>query len=96
MKRTEIIKRVSKKTGIPQYDCNRVIDAFQDTIVDALADGEKVVLRGFISFEPRTYAEREGYNPNTGEMEKFESVRTAICKLGKTAKQIINERNREI
>lgn len=45
----------------------RVIDALQDTVIDAVADGQDVSLPGFVSFKPGVRAAREGRNPQTGE-----------------------------
>lgn len=96
MKRIEIIKQIAKITGVPQHDCTRVLDAFQEVVVNALANGEKVMIRGFLTFTPRTYTERNRFNPDKGVIEKADAFKTVICKIGKPVKEIINNTQREI
>lgn len=96
MKKNDVIRQVAKMTGIPQYDCNRVIDAFQDIVTDALAHGEKVTIRNFLTFIPRSYAERKRYNPSTGDISMIEANRTVICRVSKSVKDIVNNTQREI
>lgn len=92
MKKGEIVKEISKRLSLPRVECERVIETFADVVADALANGENVSIRGFLSFEISEYKQREGYNPTTGEMECFKPTRTVRCKVGKPIKQAINEK----
>ncbi|WP_293126873.1 HU family DNA-binding protein [Microcoleus sp. bin38.metabat.b11b12b14.051] len=67
MNKSELIHAVAAKTSATQKDTSAFLDALLGTIVDAVADGEKVTLVGFGSFEKRDRAARQGRNPKTGE-----------------------------
>jgi DNA-binding protein HU-beta len=65
MQKTDFIARVAEQTGVSKKIARQVIEAALDLISDRLADGEKVVLTGFGTFEMRTRRERRGVNPQT-------------------------------
>ena len=54
-------RRVTKK------DRGRVVDAFLDTVKDALARGDHIQIRGFGTFKVRHRRAQAGRNPKTGE-----------------------------
>jgi integration host factor subunit beta len=60
-----------------------VIDALLATITEALANGEKVDLRGFGSFQVSGKKERLGRNPRTGEMMTIAARNVAVLKASK-------------
>ena len=92
MKKNDVVREIAARLRLPRAECSRVIDVFADVVTDALVNGEKVVIRGFVTFEPSEYKERHGYNPFTGEMENFDTVRTVRCKIGEPIKKAVNER----
>ena len=53
-----------------------------DSIGDALADGDKVSLVGFGTFEARERAARDGFNPQTGEKIKIAAKTVPAFKPG--------------
>jgi DNA-binding protein HU-beta len=67
MQKTEFIKAVAEKTGSSQKETKLIVDAALDVITEALAQGKKVTLTGFGTFEVRERQEREGVNPQTRE-----------------------------
>lgn len=89
MKKNDLVLEISKRVGIPKYECDKVIDAFCEVVKDALADGDKIIIRGFLSFEISECKARNGYNPKTGKAEHFDAVRTVKCKVGKPIKDAV-------
>ena len=67
MNKTDLIDAVAKKTKLSKKDSELAINAVLNTISDTLAEGEKVVLVGFGTFEVRQRAARKGRNPSTKE-----------------------------
>lgn len=68
MNRTELIKAVSTKTGIPQHTTEKVLLSIFDTIGLSLAMGESVNVRGFGAFDARDRGATTRRNPKTGEI----------------------------
>lgn len=92
MGKSELIAKISQRTGIAKDPCEAVIDAFAEEIKDSLSNGEKVMIKGFMSFEVSTRNERDARNPKTGEIEHFPAVKTVKCKVGQKIKDAINEK----
>lgn len=65
MEKTDLIARVAERTGLTRSQSANVVNAFLDTVTDALAQGEKVRLIGFGTFEVKHRAARRGRNPKT-------------------------------
>ena len=65
MNKGELMDAVAAKTNITKKQADEVISAFLPVVTEAVANGEKVTLVGFGSFEGRERSEREGRNPKT-------------------------------
>ena len=61
-----------------------------NAISKALADGDKIQLVGFGTFEVRERAARTGKNPRTGEMIKIAASKVPAFKAGKALKDFVN------
>ena len=62
MTKAEIVKEVSKNTGIENATVSAVVEGFMATVKDALAKDENVYLRGFGTFEVKTRAAKTARN----------------------------------
>ena len=67
MNKAELIGSVAEKAGMSKKDAEKAVNAVFASVGDALANGEKVQLVGFGTFEVRERAARTGRNPQTGE-----------------------------
>jgi DNA-binding protein HU-beta len=67
MNKQDIISDVAKRTAGTKKEAESYIEAFIDSITDSLANGNKVVLRNFGTFDILKTKERRGVNPQTGE-----------------------------
>ena len=63
MTKQELIQRVSTKSGLQARDATKAVDAFLDTITDALKRREEVTFTGFGKFKAQDRAARQGVNP---------------------------------
>ena len=68
MTKKEFCKLYSDKTGVTQRDAAIYVDAFRDTLAEALLKEGTVRLKNFMSVVLVDVPEREGRNPRTGEM----------------------------
>jgi DNA-binding protein HU-beta len=91
MNKTELVEDVAKKCGLTKAQTQGAIRALVSTIVGAVADGDKVSLLGFGSFEPRERAAREGRNPKTGEIIKIPAARVPTFSAGKAFREAVNK-----
>jgi nucleoid DNA-binding protein len=66
MNKGQLKDAVAEAAGLSGADAERALDAVLDTIVKAVADGDKVTIPGFGTFEPRERSARTGRNPQTG------------------------------
>ena len=66
------------------------MNAFIESIEEALANGDKVQLIGFGTFEVRERPARKGRNPQTNEEIMIEASKAPVFKAGKALKEIVN------
>ncbi|MFE7378659.1 HU family DNA-binding protein [Bacillus cereus] len=89
MNKTELVKSVAKKVELSQKKAAVATQAVLDTITNALANGEKVQLIGFGTFEVRERAARTGRNPQTGEEMQIAAAKVPAFKAGKELKEAV-------
>jgi DNA-binding protein HU-beta len=59
----EFVNEVASKAGLSTRDATKAVDAFLDSITDALRRGQDVQFTGFGKFSTQRRAERQGVNP---------------------------------
>lgn len=72
-------------------DVERIINTILDEIIDALAQGDRVELRGFGAFSVKERDARVGRNPRTGETVAVTAKRVPFFKTGKELRERLNE-----
>ena len=63
MTKQDFVGKVATKSGLSQRDAAKAVDAFLDSITDALKSGDSVSFTGFGKFSTSQRAAREGVNP---------------------------------
>lgn len=91
MNKAELIAAVTEASGVSKKDTEAVIKATFDKIADAMANGDKVQLIGFGTFETRERGERTGKNPRTGETVTIAACKAPAFKAGKALKDAVNK-----
>jgi DNA-binding protein HU-beta len=89
MNKGELIDAITKKAKLTKKDVELIVGATFDVIVDAVAEGNKVTLVGFGSFEPRARAAREGRNPKTREKMLIPATVVPVFSAGKQFKEAV-------
>ena len=86
MNKTELINQVAERAGLSKKDAEQALNAMLDTVSDALAQGDKVQLVGFGSFEIKARDARMGRNPKTKEPIEIPATKAPVFKTGKALK----------
>ena len=87
MNKGELVDAVAAKANITKKQADEVISAFLEVVTEAVANGEKITLVGFGSFERRERSEREGRNPKTNEPMTIPATRVPAFSPGKLFKE---------
>ncbi|MDD2227559.1 MAG: HU family DNA-binding protein [Clostridia bacterium] len=90
MNKTEFIKGIAEKADMTMKDATAAYDAFVDTVTEALKEGDKVALLGFVTIELRKKAARTGINPQTKEKINIPASKSPNFKVSKTYKGLFN------
>jgi DNA-binding protein HU-beta len=59
----EFVDRVATKSGLSKRDASKAVDAFLDSVTEALKRGDSVAFTGFGKFSTAQRAARQGVNP---------------------------------
>ncbi len=62
MTKADIVSEITEKTGLRRYEVQEIVDAFLETVRDALESGEPVYLRGFGTFTFKKRAKKIARN----------------------------------
>jgi DNA-binding protein HU-beta len=87
MNKGELVDQVAKKAGVTKKAAEQIVSATIDTVMESVADGEKVTLVGFGTFEPRARKAREGRNPKTGDKMEIPATTVPAFSAGKLFKE---------
>lgn len=90
MNKGELVDKVAEKAGVSKKEADAILTAMVEAIQKAVAEGEKVTLVGFGSFEPRERTERTGRNPQTGAEIKIPASRVPAFSAGKQFKELVS------
>lgn len=84
MIRSELVQKIADANpDLRLAEVEQIVDVFFETIIDQLARGGRVELRGFGAFSTRARAARTGRNPRTGEPVAVDAKRVPYFKPGK-------------
>lgn len=67
MTKSEFVDQVADRAGLSKKEAGDAVEAFLETIQDALKRGSEVSFSGFGKFSVSKRGAREGRNPSTGE-----------------------------
>ena len=88
----DLIDLISKEQDqLPQRDIDLAIKTIINSMLESLASGKRIEIRGFGSFALRYRKSRIGRNPKSGESVEIAERYVPHFKPGKKLKQIVNE-----
>ena len=89
MNKTELVSAMAERLGASKKHSEEALTVALDLITEALAEGEKVQLVGFGSFEVRERAPRIGRNSRTKEEVTIPASKAVQFKSGKVLKRAV-------
>lgn len=91
MTKSELIARLAERNPhLYLRDVERIVTTIFDEIAGALAQGDRVELRGFGAFSVKTREARQGRNPRTGEQVAVQGKVIPFFKTGKQLRERLN------
>ena len=91
MTKADLVERIAAKVDLSKKDSEHVVNMVFRCIIEALATGDKVELRGFGSFRTRERHSRIGRNPKTGEEIPISARRVVTFRPGQKLKARVEE-----
>jgi integration host factor subunit beta len=92
MNRADLIERVSKNGRVNRGRAELLVDTVIDCLERSLRHGEKIEVRGFGSFQIRTYGAYKGRNPRTGQIVEVKPKRLPHFKVSNELAARIDQR----
>lgn len=90
--KSELIARIADGNHhLFHKDIERIVNVILDEIIDALARGDRVELRGFGAFTVKHRKPRTGRNPRTGESVKVDEKFVPFFKTGRELRERLNK-----
>jgi integration host factor subunit beta len=91
MTKSDLIDLLCESQKLPKGRAELLVHVIFDAMETALRRGERIEIRGFGSFEIRSYRAYEGRNPRTGVAVNVRPKRLPFFKVGKELKERVNE-----
>ena len=83
MNKATLIAKIAEKSELNKKQAEAALNAFTDTVIEALKENDKIQLVGFGTFEVKERAARIGRKPSTGETIEIPAKKTPVFKAGK-------------
>lgn len=90
MNKSELIEHIAQSAGLNKTQATAALQAVETGVIDTLASGGTVELKGFGTFKVNQRAARKGRNPKTGEELQIAAVNAPVFKAGKALKEAVN------
>jgi integration host factor subunit beta len=91
MNRSDLIEQLQDQAKLSKSDAAKAVRHIFNQIAQTLADGDRVELRGFCSFQVKAYESYTGRNPKTGERITVQQKKLPFFKAGKELKDRADE-----
>ena len=82
MNKGELVDAIASSANLSKTDAENALNAFIDTVQNAVAAGDKVTLPGFGSFQPTLRKARTGMDPRTREPVQIPERKAAKFSVG--------------
>ena len=90
MNRSGLIKALMIENKLTKSAAESIVSLFSDEISNALANGDRVEIRGLCSFYVKKYKAYTGRNPKTGELANVKPKKLPFFKCGKELKKRVD------
>ena len=93
MTKAELVEIISQQTGVSKKDTGVIVNLIMENIGQSLVSGDKVELRGFVSFKVKTRRARLARNPRTGASVNVPAKRVPYFKSSNELKGRLNDKD---
>ena len=90
MNKLELINALRNESQISKKEAAAVVDLFFNEMANALAEGDRVEIRGLCSFYVKKYKAYAGRNPKTGETVEIAPKKLPFFKCGKGLRERVD------
>ena len=90
MTKTDLIQALSKDTGLPIRKAEEVVKAVFNSMANALANNDRVEIRGFGTFKVKHYDGYTGHNPKTGKPITVKPKKLPVFKCSNELKERVD------
>ena len=90
MNKLDLIEALKKEAELNKIETRKIVDLFFDEMSTALANGDRVEIRGLCSFYVKQYKAYAGRNPKTGEPTQVKTKKLPFFKCGKELKERVD------
>lgn len=86
LNRKSLVSAIAEKAGSTATDADKFLSSLEAVLTQAVADGDKVQLPGFMTVETTQRPARTGRNPQTGEAMEIPAGRSVKLTAGSRLK----------
>ena len=86
----ELVNRIADRTGVTKVVAKEIIQSFLNSIIEELAEGNRLEFREFGVFESRDRAARRAQNPRTLERVEVPAKRIVKFKVGRLMRKKVS------
>jgi len=87
MTKSDLIAGIANKSNLTKADAEKALNSFVEITKDTLKQEGRLSLAGLGSFIVSERKERQGRNPQTGEMMTIKASKTVRFRAGKALKE---------
>jgi integration host factor subunit beta len=91
MNKLELVETLRAEAGITKNEAEVVVNMVFDEMSNAMANGDRIEIRGFCSFYVKQYKAYTGRNPKTGEKVEIKPKKLPFFKFGKELKERVDK-----
>ena len=86
----DIVNKVAQDTDISKAEAKKAVESLLDAVTDGLANGDKITLTGFGTFQVQEREAKEGRNPQTGQKMLIPAKKVPKFSPGKGLKDSVS------
>jgi len=90
MTKSDLINALNSEYDITKQEAATIVNVLFNEMSNALANGERVEIRGLCSFYVKKYGKYTGRNPKTGARIKVRTKKLPFFKCGKELKERVD------
>jgi DNA-binding protein HU-beta len=89
MTKADLVAKIAADSGLTRANAEKAANGFLSVVASALAQGDKITLVGFGTFEVAKRSARDGRNPRTGAALKIPPSKTVKFRVGSKLKDAV-------